>query len=292
MAGQPAAAGRIMTMQSILVPMEHHESMKSVLETALLLGRRCNSYIEGFPLRFGISEFVAVDPAGSIPLESYRQESLEEARQARNMFEGFMRDSDVARATAPKAGLSFGWLDEAPEGEGVVGSYGRVFDVIVLGRPDANTIGLHNRAIESGLFESGRPILLAPPSPPKQIATNIMIHWNSSTEQARTTALAMPLIERAERVTLLTVAGGSAVPGPSSEQFLAHLLRNGIAVTPMTVGLEGRNTGEAILAACQQVGCDLLVKGAYTQSRLRQMIFGGATRHILAHAALPVMMAH
>jgi nucleotide-binding universal stress UspA family protein len=281
-----------MSMKTILVPMEPQEGMTSVLETALLLARRCTSYIEGFPLRFGISEFIAVDPAGSIPLESYRQESLEEAAQARRLFEGFMQERNVARSNGPTGGLSFGWLDDAPEGEGFVGSYGRVFDVTVLSRPDANTIGLHNRAIESGLFESGRPILLSPPSPPKQIATNIMIAWNCSTEQSRATAFAMPLLHQAERVTVLTVAGGSGVPGPSAEQLLKYLHHNGIAAKPMTVGLEGRSTGDAILTAARSEGCDLLVKGAYTQSRLRQMIFGGATSHILASAELPVLMAH
>lgn len=55
---------------------------------------------------------------------------------------------------------------------------------------------------------------------------------------------------------------------------------------------EGQSTGEAILATAASQGCDLLIKGAYTQSRLRQMIFGGATRHILANATLPVLMAH
>ena len=212
-----------MSMKTILVPMEPQEGMTSVLETALLLARRCGSYIEGFPLRFGISEFVAVDPAGSIPLESYRQESLEEAAQARRLFEAFMQERNIPQSNGPTGGLSFGWLDDAPEGEGFVGSYGRVFDVTVLSRPDANTIGLHNRAIEFGLFESGRPILLSPPSPPKQIATNIMIAWNCSTEQARATAFAMPLLHQAERVTVLTVAGGSGVPGPSAEQLLKHL---------------------------------------------------------------------
>ena len=281
-----------MSMKTILVPMEPQEGMTSVLETALLLARRCTSYIEGFPLRFGISEFIAVDPAGSIPLESYRQESLEEAAQARRLFEGFMQEHNVPRSNGPTGGLSFGWLDDAPEGEGYVGSYGRVFDVTVLSRPDANTIGLHNRAIESGLFESGRPILLSPPSPPKQIATNVMIAWNCSTEQSRATAFAMPLLHQAERVTVLTVAGGSGVPGPSAEQLLKYLHYNGIAAKPMTVGLEGRSTGEAILAAAKSEGCDLLVKGAYTQSRLRQMIFGGATSYILASAELPVLMAH
>jgi len=282
-----------MSMKTILVPMEPHEGMTAVLETALLLAKKCGSYIEGFPLRFGISEFVAVDPAGSITLESYRQESLEEAAQARKLFESFMQQRNVPRAGGPGgSGPSCGWLEDAPEGESFVGSYGRVFDITVLSRPDANTIGLHNRAIESGLFESGRPILLSPPSPPKDIGTNIMVHWNCSTEQARATALAMPLLHQAQQVTLLTVTGGSTVPGPSAEQALAYLQRNGIAVKPMTVPLENRNTGEAVLKACKTNGCDLLIKGAYTQSRLRQMIFGGATSHILANAELPVLMAH
>ncbi len=281
-----------MSMKTILVPMESHEGMSAVLETALLLAKKSDGYIEGFPLRFGISEFVAVDPAGSIPLESYRQESQEEAAQARRLFEQFMQQRGVPQSTGPVAGLSCGWLDDAPEGESFVGSYGRVFDITILSRPDANTIGLHNRAIESGLFESGRPILLSPPVAPKQIATNIMIHWNCSTEQAHATAAAMPLLHQAEQVTVLTVSGGAAVPGPTAEQLLAHLQRNGIAAKAMTVGIEGRSTGEAILRAAKSTGADLLIKGAYTQSRFRQMIFGGATSHILAHAELPVLMAH
>jgi nucleotide-binding universal stress UspA family protein len=280
-------------MKSILVPMENIESMKSTLETALLLARLRDSYIEGFPLRFAISEFIAVDPAGSIPLETYRQDSLEEAAQARRQFEAFMQEHHVPRAGGAAAGgLSYGWFDNAPEGEGFVGSYGRVFDITVLSRPTAKTIGLHNRAIESGLFESGRPILLAPPKSPSQIGTTIMVHWNGSPEQARATACAMPLLLMAKRVIVLTVVGGQGVAGPSAEQALGYLRRNGVAADGMSVGLDGRNTGEAVLAAAKAQGCDLLVKGAYTQSRLRQMIFGGATSHILANAELPVLMAH
>ena len=281
-----------MSMKTILIPTEHHDAMEAVLETALLLARRCDSYMEGFALRWGINEFVAADVGGGIPLETYRQDSLEEARQARLMFEVFMQRHHVPRATATAASLSFGWLDDAPEGDSFVGSYGRVFDVTVMSRPDGNSIGVHNRAIESGLFESGHPILLAPPSPPRQIATNVLIAWNRSTEQARVTAFALPLLQQADRVTVLTVDGGTAVPGPSADQFVRYLRRNGIAAEPLAVELGGRNTGEAILAAAESLGCDLLIKGAYTQSRLRQMIFGGATRHILAKANLPVLMAH
>jgi nucleotide-binding universal stress UspA family protein len=279
-------------MKTILVPTESQDAMRSTLATALLMARRFDSYIEGFALRFRVNEFVAVDMAGAIPLESLREESLDEARRARALFETFMQDNGVPRAERDAASLSFGWLNDAPEGEGFVGSHGRVFDIICMGRSDASSPGFHDKAIEAGLFESGRPLLIAPPSPPRQVATNILVAWNSSTEQARTTAFAMPLLHQAERVTVLSVEGGAGVPGPGAAQIVQYLQRNGIAATLMNVGLDGGTTGEAILRTAQSLGCDLLIKGAYTQSRLRQMIFGGATRHILANATLPVVMAN
>jgi nucleotide-binding universal stress UspA family protein len=279
-------------MKTILVPTESHDAMRSTLMTALLMARRFDSYVEGFALRFRVNEFVAVDMAGAIPLESLREESLDEARRARSLFESFMQDNGVPRADRDAATLSYGWLNDAPEGEGFVGSHGRVFDIICMGRSDTSSPGFHDKAIEAGLFESGRPLLIAPPSPPRQIATNILVAWNSSTEQARTTAFAMPLLHQAERVTVLSVEGGAGVPGPNAAQIVQYLQRSGIAATLMNVGLDGGTTGEAILRTAQSLGCDLLIKGAYTQSRLRQMIFGGATRHILANATLPVVMAN
>jgi nucleotide-binding universal stress UspA family protein len=279
-------------MKTILVPTETHEAIRPALETALMLAKRFDSYIEGFALRFRVNEFVAVDMAGAIPLESLRDENLEEARRARQIFEAFMAERAVPRASSAGSSVSFGWLDDAAEGEGVVGSYGRVFDVIVMARPEPKTIGLQVRALESGLFESGRPVLLAPPAPLAQIGTNVLIAWNCSTEQARTTAFAMPLLKKAERVTVLAVKGGADVPGPPADEAVQYLQRNGVAATLMAVDVAGRTTGEAVLAAAQSLNCDLLVKGAYTQSRLRQLIFGGATRHIIGHAALPVLMAN
>ena len=281
-----------MNMKTILVPTETDDAMRSALETALLLAQRCDAYIEGFALRGGVSEIVAVDAMGGFPLERYSQDIADQAMQAQQIFESFMQEHHVPRATRAIMSLSFGWLDNAPEGDDFVGSYGRVFDLIVMNRSDANSSSLHNRAIESGLFESGRPILLSPLSPPRQIATNVLIAWNRSTEQTRATAFAMPLIRLADRVTVLTVMGGTGVPGPSAEHLIRYLQRNGIVAQPLSVELDGRTTGEMILATAQSLGCDLLIKGAYTQSRLRQMIFGGATRHVLANAALPVLLAH
>jgi nucleotide-binding universal stress UspA family protein len=101
----------------------------------------------------------------------------------------------------------------------------------------------------------------------------------------------MPFLREAQRVVVLTVEGGS-VPGPTGEEMSRSLRLNGVAAEPMRVKPDRRSAGEAFLATAASLGCDLLVKGAYTQSRLRQMIFGGATSHILSAATVPVLMAH
>ena len=134
-------------------------------------------------------------------------------------------------------------------------------------------------------------MLIAPPISPKSLATNVLIAWNCSTEQARTTADAMPLLRLAQRVTIATVEGAT-VAGPTGEQMARSLKFNGVNAEPITLKKAKSNAGEVLLAKADELGCDLIIKGAYTQSRLRQMIFGGTTRYILANAKLPVLMAH
>jgi nucleotide-binding universal stress UspA family protein len=145
--------------------------------------------------------------------------------------------------------------------------------------------------LEAALFESGKPVLIVPKAAPAALGRNILIAWNGSTEQAHTNAFAMPFLKRAEKVTVLA-SEGHIGDGPGAEPAALHLRRNGVNATALTVKTGDRTTGEVILDHATSLGCDLLVKSAYTQSRLRQMIFGGATRHILAHASLPVLMAH
>jgi nucleotide-binding universal stress UspA family protein len=280
-----------MAMKTILVPTEPHDLMTSTLETALLLARRFDSYIEGFALRPAIDNFVAMDPISGMAMATVKQRDAETATQAQGLFEGFMQAHQVPRSVEPKSALAWSWFDTAPDGDDVVGSYGRVFDAIVLGRPGDDPQGPRMLTLEAGLFESGRPVLIAPASPPKQLGENVMVAWNCSTEQARATAFAMPLLRRAAKVTVLTVESGT-VPGPTGAQMARSLQLNGIPAEPITLKPERRSAGEVILARAQELGCDLLIKGAYTQSRLRQMIFGGTTRHILANATLPVLMAH
>jgi nucleotide-binding universal stress UspA family protein len=151
--------------------------------------------------------------------------------------------------------------------------------------------GPRQATLEQALFESGRPILVAPPKPPTTIGQDVVIAWNGSTETARVVSFAMPLLYKAEKVTVLTVKGAT-VPGPAGEQIARTLRINGIPAQALDVEDEGRPAGEAILTNAQMLRADLVVKGAYTQSRLRQMIFGGPTRYLLEYATLPMIMAH
>jgi nucleotide-binding universal stress UspA family protein len=278
-------------MKTILVPTEQSSSMHSALDTALLLAQKFDSYIEGFPLRPAVAELVAMDPDSGLTMVAVKENDAEMARQAHELFRSFMEQHHIPLAGETNAALSCGWLETAPGGHDFVGSYGRVFDVIVLARPGDEWQSPSMVTLEAALFDSGRPVLIAPPSSPRSLAENVLIAWNRSTEQSRTTAFAMPLLKQAERITICTVEGGT-VAGPSGEQLARSLQRNGITADAITLSPGKRSTGEVILAKADELGCDLIVKGAYTQSRLRQMIFGGATRHILAKATVPVLMAH
>jgi nucleotide-binding universal stress UspA family protein len=278
-------------MKTILLPTEDHESMPAVLETARLIARRFDSYMEGFAVRPIASGFVAVDPVSNLTLPTTDEGDAEIVKQARDAFEGFMRAHDVPQAQPGPAKYSCGWVRQAAEDDSFVGSYGRLFDLTVLGRPGRGPQHPRMLPLEAALFESGHPVLLVPRTAPKSLGQNVLIAWNGSTEQARTNKFALPFLREAEKVTVLTVQGGT-VPGPSGEQAVDYLRRHAVPATAVTVAPGTRSTGEAVLDHARKLGCDLLVKGAYTQSRLRQMIFGGTTRHILAHAELPVLMAH
>ena len=202
-----------------------------------------------------------------------------------------MRANRVPRARREQVRYSYGWRQEAAADDALIDSNSRAFDLIVLGRPGRAPQNPRTPPLEAALFGSGRPVLVVPPCLPKTFARNVLVAWNGSAEQARTNAFAIPLLRLADKVTVLTLEDGAA-PRPSGEEVARHLRRNSIKAKALTVKVGARTIGEAILDQAASLGCDLLVKSAYTKSRLREKIFGGATRHILANATLPVLMAH
>ncbi len=287
-------------MKIILVPVEHHSTtpavpdpaMLAALDTALLLAKRFDACMEAFPMRPGVADLVAMDPDSGLTMVAVKENDAELVKHAEQAFLTFMNQHQVPqRSGTAAASLSWIWNRDAPSGHDFVGSYGRIFDMIVLARPGSEWQSPSMITLESALFESGRPVLIAPPVAPATLGTNVLVAWNCSTEQARTTADAMPFLRLAQRVTICTVEGAT-VAGPSGEQMARTLGLNGINAEPITLKASKRGAGETLLNKADELGCDLIVKGAYTQSRLRQMIFGGTTRHILANARLPVLMAH
>lgn len=273
-------------MKSILLPVDQSEHMPSALETARLLGTLFDSTVEGVALRPAFAEIVAPDPIVAVTIPPADWSETEFCRNVRQIFDAYAAQFPL---DPQGGGARFRWRGGSAVDDGTLGSLGRVHDVTVLSRPGNH--GSRMTALEAALFDSGRPVLMAPPAAPKSFGQTVLIHWNASTETARAILLAMPILRKAKRVQLLAVEG-SVVAGPSTKDAIGHLEANGVAATEKTVTGRGQRPGEAILAEAAAIGADLLIKGAYTQSRLRQMIFGGATSHILGAAELPVFLAH
>ncbi len=101
----------------------------------------------------------------------------------------------------------------------------------------------------------------------------------------------MPVLGGSEAIVVLSV-DGAMVPGPSSPEIAESLTRHGLEVTSRHEKPGNRSAGQTIVDTAKAVGADLIVKGAYTQSRLRQMIFGGMTRHLILNSPMPVLFSY
>jgi nucleotide-binding universal stress UspA family protein len=286
-------------MKTLLVPVASHDALPSVFETAILAARRFGSLIEGVSLRPALAEYVPVDMVGGMTWLRDEEADKAEAETAGHRFVIFMEQAGVPLAsdgpctpeTVGSAGPRYRWRPDVPAGDAFLGQYARLFTATVVGRPGTDDGSPRMATFETALFESGRPILLAPPIAPATLGDAILIAWNGSTETARAVAFAMPFLRQAQRIRVISVEGGT-VPGPSAEDLARSLACEGIAADFRAHSAGRRTPGEVFLAEAEAFGCDLLIKGAYTQSRLRQMIFGGPTSHLLAHAEIPMLMAH
>jgi len=166
---------------------------------------------------------------------------------------------------------------------------GRAFDMIVMPQPGALP-KMPESVFETALFDSGRPVLVVPAGFAGMVGRKILFAWNGSTESARAISLAMPFLRKAEEIQVVSVEG-SFVPGPAAVEIAQLLARHGLKATGEHIKPGGKTVGQALVERAHTLGADMIVKGAYTQSRLRQMIFGGVTRHLILNSPLPVLFS-
>jgi nucleotide-binding universal stress UspA family protein len=133
-------------------------------------------------------------------------------------------------------------------------------------------------------------VLIVPRAAPATIGSRCCIAWNGTVEGASALTAAMPWLARAEAVRVLH-AGAYQRRGPHAAEVLPYLALHGITADVVEFAPANRDVGAGLLQSAAGFGADLLVMGAYSHSRLRQLILGGVTRHVLANAALPVLMA-
>lgn len=151
--------------------------------------------------------------------------------------------------------------------------------LLLLPRPTPHAAAAAHAVLRTALFASARPVLLLPPGGGAVVPRRIAIAWQDDGRAERAVLAALPLLREAAALRLLATA-------PAVPRVLADAaLRAEVTLLPDHAGL-----GEALLQAAE--GCDLLVMGAFGHSPLREFVFGGVTRHVLEHAALPVLMCH
>lgn len=279
-----------MPIKHILVHIDDSKHVPARLAVAIDLARRFDAHLTGI---YVISApFVPTYMAGQVGAafyESQRKLAGEAAERAGAEF----------TKTAGKAGVSHEWMTGEGMAVDVLTLIGRYADLLVVGQPDPDEFSAGDPAhdmVGSLILESGRPVLAVPYAGKfPHVGETVLVMWNASREAARAINDAMPLLERAKKVTVTSVNSGQGAPdiGDLPGADIAHqLARHGVKSESAPTYAEDIEVGDVILSRAADLSADLIVMGGYGQSRFREMVLGGATRHVLRHMTAPVLFSH
>ncbi len=175
--------------------------------------------------------------------------------------------------------------------------HGRHADLVVVGQPDPDGARSSEvMLVETAFMSTGRPTLVVPYIGARQIPPRqVICSWDGSREAARAIRDALPLLAMATSVCVMVVdperLGGRVGEQPGAD-IATFLARHGIRVEVKTESAAGLDVGDVLLSAASDDGADLIVMGGYGHSRLREIVFGGTTAHMLAHMTVPVLLSH
>jgi nucleotide-binding universal stress UspA family protein len=261
--------------------------IEQAVSFAALAGARLSA------LTFEIDIRVPTNPLASAILDvpgmfaAERSKNIGNARDLVNVF-----DTSVAKQGVPSDHtIERSVASSIPE---IVTEYARLRDLAMVHVGESR--GLARYVAESVIFGSGRPVLILPGTPKSRAEIGldrIGVAWDFSRSAARAVRDALPLLQRAKAVRIVTVTNEKTIDTRRSGPELArHLACHGIEVVLEEEDAEGRTISQALEAYASARRLDLLVMGAYGHSRIRDFILGGATKSMLSDPPLPVLLSH
>lgn len=295
-----------MSFRCLLIPTGAGQDPRNRLDVAAALAGAAPSNIELLFISPDPSEMMAGMPdavmAGGLTLDILSEESRRAVATARGEFKAWKRNAHlpcVDAAAVPTGPATASFIERTASVEAAVGLRGRLADMIIVDQP-GTADPFAGRAFDAALFTTGRPTLVVPPSAltasSGSLTRRVLVAWSGSIEGTRAVALGLPLLRTAEEVVIFnapdTGSADSPETGLTSGDLAAYLHRNDIQAVTLAAPDPTLPIGEALLQAAQSCAASLIVMGAYTHGRVRQIFLGGVTRHVLRHATVPVLMAH
>ncbi|HYD98392.1 MAG TPA: universal stress protein [Alphaproteobacteria bacterium] len=273
-----------MSFKTVLAPLSGDGGDAVALRAALAVAQRSGGRVEAVALMADPRDTVAIAgrEAAAVAMELLHDAEAELERRRKAAAQHVQ---EALRAGIPTERLAFREAVGQPERELVKAA--RFADLVVLGRAgDPTPTGI--LLAEAALLDGGRPVLLMPPVGDLPERPRIAVAWDGSTTSNRAVDAALPLLASASTVHLLVADGGM---GADAAQMVRHLADRGVRAEAVVFEPRDR-VGPELLARAAELDSDLLVMGGYGHSRLREMVLGGVTRHVLQHADLPVLLAH
>ena len=279
-----------MAFKTILVSLNDVARSQAMIDAAAMLADLHGAHLIGCYVIPAITIYPEVGFAAASAVDDARQRyfksNLEEVRER---FESKLRQDGINGEWRAVESL---YPAIAPS----VLDNGRSTDLImvsqVAGSPVSN---IEDDVVERLVMESGRPVLVIPQDTDLRKVDSAVVGFNASKEAARAWFESIPLLQGASDVRVVWVdpykERGLAGEIPGAEVTVA-LARHGVKATAESLTAGNMSAGQALLLHVNDLGAQLLVMGAYAHSRLREYVFGGATRYVLEHATVPVLMSH
>jgi nucleotide-binding universal stress UspA family protein len=289
-----------MAYRRLLLPLTGTAAGEAALNTALMVARMWNAHVHCLHVRVDARDVAPLAGEGlsgamiEEMMAATERESGERANRVHALFERFVQGRDVtialnAESALKSDGPTLSFESIAGREEDVVAQQSRLYDMAVVPHPEAEEDVSSSDALHAVLFDSGRPVLIAPRQSPATIGTRVCCAWNGTAESAAAVAAALPWLHQAEAVRVLH-SDDYQRRGPTAEGLQAYLRWHGITAETTPFKPQTREVGAGLLGATRDFNADLLCMGAYSHSRLRQLILGGVTRHVLENADIPVLM--